>query len=169
MQAHISLKSDSISADLKRRLRTINDLRSVLEAAGLQLVSWSQFAFEDPTKRPLPWPARKSGNNPLLKKSRSLQQSIRVASISQDAVIVGTDRKYAAYHQWGTSPYVIRPKVKKALFWNGAAHPVKKVNHPGLPARPFLPFYNNGSIMPEAQRRVMNVIKRKLDSELDLG
>ncbi|WP_343073091.1 hypothetical protein [Clostridium sp. YIM B02569] len=25
----------------------------------------------------------------------------------------------------------IRPKNKKALYWKGAAHPVKQVNHPG--------------------------------------
>ena len=39
-----------------------------------------------------------------------------------------------------TKAHVIRPKVKRALFWPGAAHPVKKVNHPGsnIPARPFL-------------------------------
>ncbi|MDF3129271.1 phage virion morphogenesis protein [Kiritimatiellaeota bacterium B1221] len=163
MQTRISLSYDTISPDLQKKLQQISDQKAILEAAGLQLVSWAQAAFEDPTKRPLPWPARKSGSNPLLKKSRALQQSIRVASISQDAVIVGTDRKYAAYHQWGTAPYVIRPRVKKALFWNGAVHPVKKVNHPGLPARPFLPFYQSGRIMPEAQRRVLNVIKRKLD------
>ena len=32
----------------------------------------------------------------------------------------------------GTTPaHVIRPRIKKALFWKGAGHPVMKVNHPG--------------------------------------
>jgi hypothetical protein len=33
---------------------------------------------------------------------------------------------------------VIVPTNKKALFWKGASHPVKKVNHPGTKAQPFL-------------------------------
>jgi len=53
-------------------------------------------------------------------------------------VIVGTDKPYAAYLHFGTSPYTIRPKNKKALHWPGAAHPVNQVNHPGLKPRPFL-------------------------------
>lgn len=38
------------------------------------------------------------------------------------------------YGKWlenGTPPHVITPVNAKALYWSGAAHPVKKVNHPG--------------------------------------
>lgn len=31
----------------------------------------------------------------------------------------------------GSKPHVITPKNGKALYWKGAVHPVKKVNHPG--------------------------------------
>lgn len=31
----------------------------------------------------------------------------------------------------GTRPHVILPRFKKALFWDGAAHPVRSVFHPG--------------------------------------
>lgn len=44
-------------------------------------------------------------------------------------------------HEGGTiPPHVIRPRNAKALFWPGARHPVKKVNHPGgfIPATKFL-------------------------------
>lgn len=34
----------------------------------------------------------------------------------------------------GTRPHVIEPKNKQALYWEGARHPVRKVNHPGTPA-----------------------------------
>lgn len=46
--------------------------------------------------------------------------------------------KYGAFLEEGTPPHVIRPKNKKALYWKGAAHPVKKVNHPGTKAYPIL-------------------------------
>lgn len=54
--------------------------------------------------------------------------------------------RYAIYQEMGTgmyapgggSAYEIRPKHKKALFWEGAAHPVASVMHPGVRARPYL-------------------------------
>ncbi len=46
--------------------------------------------------------------------------------------------KYAIYIETGTDPYEIRPVKAKALFWPGAAHPVKVVHHPGIKAQPFL-------------------------------
>ncbi len=38
-----------------------------------------------------------------------------------------------------TPPHEILPRHKKALFWEGAAHPVRRVNHPGstIPATKF--------------------------------
>ena len=37
----------------------------------------------------------------------------------------------------GTKPHIIRPKRKKALWWEGAEHPVKIVHHPGTKANKF--------------------------------
>jgi len=49
---------------------------------------------------------------------------------------------YGTIHQFGgrTAPHTIVPKRAKALFWAGAKHPVKRVNHPGsrIPARPYV-------------------------------
>lgn len=33
--------------------------------------------------------------------------------------------------RFGTGPRIIKPRVKKALYWVGAAHPVRIVHHPG--------------------------------------
>ena len=52
--------------------------------------------------------------------------------------MVGTNVNYAAAVEYGTSPHVIKPTTKKALYWPGAAHPVAQVNHPGTAAKPFL-------------------------------
>jgi len=48
-------------------------------------------------------------------------------------------RDYAGYVHEGTKPHVIYPVNKRALFWAGANHPVKRVNHPGQKPQPFLP------------------------------
>lgn len=45
---------------------------------------------------------------------------------------------YAPYVEFGTKPHTIYPKDKLALYWPGAAHPVKSVNHPGSRANPFM-------------------------------
>ncbi|MCW6075474.1 hypothetical protein LAV44_09055 [Clostridium sporogenes] len=39
--------------------------------------------------------------------------------------------EYGEILEEGSKPHVITPKNGKALYWKGAAHPVKKVNHPG--------------------------------------
>lgn len=46
--------------------------------------------------------------------------------------------KYGAFLEEGTPPHIIKPKNKKALYWKGASHPVKQVNHPGTKAYPVL-------------------------------
>ena len=45
---------------------------------------------------------------------------------------------YGVFVHEGTSPHIIRPTKKKALYWKGAAHPVKLVHHPGTKANPFM-------------------------------
>ena len=46
--------------------------------------------------------------------------------------------KYAIMVEKGTRSHIIKAKNKKALYWKGATHPVKKVNHPGSKAKPYL-------------------------------
>jgi hypothetical protein len=52
--------------------------------------------------------------------------------------LVGSDVDYALYVHRGTRAYTIKPKVKKALWWEGAAHPVMRVRIKERKARPFL-------------------------------
>jgi hypothetical protein len=51
---------------------------------------------------------------------------------------VGAQAPYGIFVEYGTSAHEIRPKYAKALFWEGAEHPVKLVHHPGTGAIPFL-------------------------------
>lgn len=45
--------------------------------------------------------------------------------------------EYALAVHEGTKPHVIEPKNKKALYWDGARHPVRRVMHPGTQANPY--------------------------------
>lgn len=51
-------------------------------------------------------------------------------------ITIGTDHWH--FVEYGTRPHIIRPRTKKALWWPGARHPVKKVYHPGTKAQPFI-------------------------------
>lgn len=62
-----------------------------------------------------------------------------IDSINDKEVHIRSPAEYALYQDQGTKPYTIRPKVgKKALYWSGADHPVRVVNHPGLKAKHFV-------------------------------
>ena len=51
---------------------------------------------------------------------------------------VGTNVEYAAFVEFGTPPHVITARNARALYWKGAAHPVRSVRHPGNRPYPFL-------------------------------
>lgn len=46
--------------------------------------------------------------------------------------------EYAYYVEVGTRPHVITPNGKGALSWEGSAHPVNAVNHPGTTPTNFM-------------------------------
>lgn len=61
--------------------------------------------------------------------------------------------EYGEYLEDGTPPHVIRPKNKKALYWKGATHPVKQVNHPGTKG-----FNTIENTMLDNKERIRNTI-----------
>jgi len=73
-----------------------------------------------------------------------------------------SDVNYAAIqHEGGhTAPHIILPKNKKALYWSGALHPVKQVNHPGsnITAKHFfsIPMVN-------VANEVIDELKKEID------
>ena len=162
MALEVKIIKDTISPKLAQLIRECRDPKKILEAMGTSLVSVTKRAFNDPSLRPQTWAEVKKSSGAPLKRSGTMWQSIRVTDLKTNSVTVGTDRPYAIYHQYGSKPYVIRPKGKKALSWPGAKHPVKQVNHPGLPARPFFPFDQNGKMIPTAIRQVEAAAKAAL-------
>ena len=165
ISATARITKDTITPDLKSRIKALARPQRVLEAMGATLVSIATLAFRQTNLRPTPWAAVKKQKGSPLYGTGALRHSPRVTSSSNNSVTVGSDRKYAAAHQFGSKPYVITPKNAKALFWPGAGHPVKSVNHPGLPPRPFFPFFKSGHITPEANRRIGSTAKAAIDSQ----
>lgn len=54
------------------------------------------------------------------------------------AVSISANTPYALMVHEGYGPFEIRPREKKALYWKGARHPVKKVRHPGYKGNPWM-------------------------------
>lgn len=82
--------------------------------------------------------ATKTTSKPLIERG-DLLNSIRFETGPDFVDIIAGPTDYAAVHQFGTGPYVIRPKKGQALkFGPGAGIVRRSVNHPGVPARPFL-------------------------------
>jgi len=50
----------------------------------------------------------------------------------------GPEAPYWYFPEFGTNPHIILPRVKKALFWPTAAHPVAVVQHPGTPEMAYM-------------------------------
>ena len=65
------------------------------------------------------------------------EDGIDARMVDPGELVVGTRVEYAGFVEFGTGPHIIRPRDKKALWWEGAAHPVSEVHHPGTPADPF--------------------------------
>jgi HK97 gp10 family phage protein len=67
-----------------------------------------------------------------------LRRGITTKIGDMEVIVHTSNIKYARGVEFGTRPHLIKPKNKKALYWKGAKHPIKSVNHPGSKAKPYL-------------------------------
>lgn len=58
--------------------------------------------------------------------------------------------EYGQFLEEGSPPHEIRPRDKKALYWPGADHPVRRVQHPGSKAYPIVQPTAEGAV-PEVR------------------
>ena len=68
-------------------------------------------------------------NSPV---DHGLLKSWFIESMTEDEAHIKSPASYARAVNDGYDPYVIEPVNKKALYWEGLDHPVKRVNHPGF-------------------------------------
>ena len=104
---------------------------------------------KDPSGKPWkPLAASTVAAKKQLGKSSSILSSDKILAnsiffnVSGNEVRVKPSVDYGIFHQLGTKAYKIRPKNAKALAFMAAGGMAfaKSVNHPGLPARPFMGF-----------------------------
>ncbi|WP_414664896.1 phage virion morphogenesis protein [Horticoccus sp. 23ND18S-11] len=158
---------DRLSPSLTKLARGIENKKPILEAMGLQLESLTRRAFNEPALRPMPWMNKLtisadgktfSRSEPSrLRKNQVLVRSIRITSLTNSSVTVGSDRIQAAIHQLGG---IIRPKNAPALAFRIGGHLVtaKKVT---MPARPFFPFLG-GKMIQSAQEKIRLIGEAKI-------
>ncbi len=161
---------DRISPKLLELARGISDRRPILEAMGVKFRGYIVESFTNPALRIATWPAKKDGSASVLFKSGQLKKGIHVSAVTNDTVTVSTlDLPYAFIQQFGgtTRAHVIEALNKRALAWPGAAHPVRRVNHPGskIPARPYFPIGPDGR-MQRANYVIANVAREKIKAML---
>lgn len=116
-----------------------SDLSGLMAEIGETLLVSTQARFRTGTApdgvRWLPL-ADGSGRTPLMD-TGTLHDQI-APDHGSDWVELRATAKQARWHQEGTDPYTIVPSQKQALAWPGGPGPRKKVEHPGLPPRPFI-------------------------------
>lgn len=153
-------KTDTLGPALSRALKQFPDRRPFLEAAGLLVVAAGKRSFNESDLRPAVWPARKSGGkHPLLKLSGTLWRSIAIKGLTNHSVTVGSDRVYAAIHQFGGTILPKKPGGRLAFKIGGQTVFARKVT---VPARPFLPFLPSGELLPKVKADVQTLLREKV-------
>jgi HK97 gp10 family phage protein len=117
----------SIRLQAKRRPYLKFDLPGIVavESTVYYVVGEAADVIADEARQRVP---KKSGKLALSIKSKNYGKKWRV--------VVGTN--YWRYVEYGTPPHRIRPRKKKALYWDGAPHPMGLVRHPGAEEQPFM-------------------------------
>lgn len=152
MKPRLTLVRDTLTPDLKKKLRAARNPQPALRAMGTVFASLATRAFNEPSLRPVAWKplkdetvkekARRGLSEGVLKATGALMRSPRIVGITKTTVRVGTDRRYASFHQLG---------VKGSL-----------------PARPFFPVDKDGNLTEKASKLVQIAAKRALDRELGM-
>lgn len=145
MRIIIKKTKDTLTPDLRRRLRKLQDPKPSLKAMGTVIVSLAMRAFTDASLRPSAWAPlsqrtlqrRKAdgrGSKPLMR-TGVLSRSPRITRLTKSSVHTGSDRRYAVHHQFGTST---------------------------IPARPFFPFDEHGRPTAKARTLMMSAARKTL-------
>lgn len=168
MEIKIRVDDKPVQQALADAAQKMRDLSPVMKLIGEYMLKSTEMRFRNQGPAPdgTPWAPLKAStlarkkHHKILTESGHLRGSIRYQLFGLSSVAIGTNRVYAAIHQFGgkTPARTILPVRKKALFWPGAAYPVKSVRHPGsvIPSRPFL------GVSAKDSEQIVDIINRHL-------
>lgn len=165
------------NAKVKVIHKRMRDTRPFFQSLGIQVVKWIQLNYKQSggLLEGKKWPKlarstqmsrRKKSHRPLMDTGALMKAWNWVAK--RTSVVIGNPMDIAAFHEEGTSSYIIRPVKAKVLWfgtatsgvtpairrkgWKKGSKPpgafARMVRHPGLRARRQLPTENE--IMPTA-------------------
>ena len=139
MSLNFSVDDKEVREALDRLIDSVKNPKKALKAIGAYVRASTQLRFRNSIKPDgSPWAPVKRGGKPLVDTGR-LRDSITY-EVGETFVDIGTNVVYAPYCQFGTKPHEIKAKPGSGLFWPGARHPMKSVQHPGTEAREYLGF-----------------------------
>lgn len=134
-------------ARLNRFVRDIEP-RKMLRLVGLRKLKWiaDNFRAEGLERKWKPLTAstvaaRRKNSSKILQDTGRLRQSFEILRVTSRQVQIGSRDPRAVWHHEGTKPYVITPKRARLLSFTGPDGNrvfARRVNHPGLPARPLI-------------------------------
>lgn len=148
MLSEVIVDSIQIDADSRAFSRALQSMVGLLADTSPLTADISELLTESTKRRfasgeapdGTPWVplADGSGRTPLTLTGTMRDQIF--PSSGRDFVEISASAKQARWHQFGTAPYTIKPRAGSVLRFGGRDGVVfvRSVNHPGLPARPFL-------------------------------
>lgn len=144
MQIIIDIQANDFNHTLSLIRQIVTEPQPILESIGETLLNRNRDRHRkqvDPDG--MPWHplsaltlTAKKGNR-ILYEHGDMLGSLH-PSVNGNVLTLTFGNEKAKWHHKGTEPYTIRPKKGKALKFAGMYR--KKVDHPGLPARPLLGF-----------------------------
>jgi phage virion morphogenesis protein len=136
----ITVDDAQVTRWFKHLIDAGTNLRPLMRDIGEALLESTQKRFSDGVApNGEPWKELADGSKAHLVQSGRMMSDIHPTS-GDNWVMLTASARQAAYHQFGTGPYTIEPKKGKYLYFKYGGHLIRKkqVNHPGLPARPFM-------------------------------
>jgi len=142
----VEIRADDAIRELQRVGLAFN-VGHLLDVVGDRMLSWADQNFQAAGAE-FPWAplrpstiaSRRKGSSAPLQDTGRLRQSV-TKQVLGESVRIGYGVETAAWHHFGTSPYLIRPTRARALRFvttEGVAF-AQIVRHPGLPRRRLLP------------------------------
>ncbi len=141
----VRVQHDATTPALRRLLRRARDTEPVLRAMGNRFLRIAKSTFHPSGARfrPKPWPNKKDGSVCWLRKTQTLSKSFFLRVTPKQAA-VSTPVRYAPPHQFGAPSR-------------------------GLPARPFYPVTDRGTLTPMAEGIVFEAGRRVVERQLKAG